>query len=201
MELLLESNDINDYLTASEIIDFDKDNIQSIANNFQEKVRTDIELAKLIYEFVRDEISHSCDINGNIVTCKASSVLKYKQGLCFAKSHLLAALLRAVEIAAGFCYQRLVFDDAQPNYHTLHGFNAIYLASINRWLRVDARGNKPGVKAEFCLDTEVLAFPVRSNLKEIDYPIVYHQPNSQVISALKNNTNLEKLIRNLPNCL
>lgn len=198
MELLLETNDITQYLTASETIDIDNDNIQAIANSFQKQAKTDIELAKRIYEFVRDEISHSCDIKGNVVTCEASSVLKHKQGICFAKSHLLAAILRTVGIPTGFCYQKLVFDDAQPNYHTLHGLNAIYLANIDRWIRVDARGNKTGVKAEFCLDREVLAFPVRTNLNEIDYPIVYNQPNLQVISALKNSTTVEQLIRNLP---
>jgi len=38
----------------------------------------------------------------NPVTCKASDVLIYGTGYCYAKSHLLAALLRANAIPAGF---------------------------------------------------------------------------------------------------
>jgi transglutaminase-like putative cysteine protease len=35
--------------------------------------------------------------------------------------------------------------------------NALYLPDYG-WYRVDARGNKPGVAAEFCPPTEKLAF-------------------------------------------
>jgi len=41
----------------------------------------------------------------DVVTCSASEVLREGTGICFAKSHLLAALLRAVGIPAGLCYQ------------------------------------------------------------------------------------------------
>ncbi|WP_338430147.1 transglutaminase domain-containing protein [Synechococcus elongatus] len=39
-------------------------------------------------------------------------MLEYRTGYCYAKSHLLVALLRACSIPAGFCYQRLSFDAA-----------------------------------------------------------------------------------------
>lgn len=48
-------------------------------------------------------------------------------GICFAKSHLLAALLRCKSIPAGFCYQKLILDDETAPvliYHekeVLHG--------------------------------------------------------------------------------
>src|SRR5699024_4752910 len=63
--------------------------------------------ARRCFEFVRDEIRHSADDKLNPVTCKASDVLRHKTGYCYAKSHLLAALLRANGIPAGLCYQRL----------------------------------------------------------------------------------------------
>ncbi len=44
---------------------------------------------------VRDNIHHSRDYKDEITTYKASDVLKYKTGWCYAKSHLWAALLRA----------------------------------------------------------------------------------------------------------
>ncbi|MCG2991451.1 transglutaminase-like domain-containing protein, partial [Escherichia coli] len=57
---------------------------------------SELEKVKTAFEFVRDRISHSWDIQSTRVTCKASEVLKYKEGICYAKSNLLAALLRAV---------------------------------------------------------------------------------------------------------
>lgn len=38
---------------------------------------------------------------------------------------------------------------------------------------MDARGNKVGVDAQFDLEQERLAFPVREDLGEVDYGIVY----------------------------
>lgn len=66
--------------------------------------QSEIEKAKTAFEFVRDEISHSWDIQSTIVTCKASEVLQYS----YAKANLLAALLRSQGIPTGFCYQRLM---------------------------------------------------------------------------------------------
>ena len=63
------------------------------------------------YLFVRDRISQSLDVETDALPCTASQVLKEETGVSFAKSHLLAALLRA-------CPQLLwlsaVFMDATP---------------------------------------------------------------------------------------
>lgn len=198
MKLQVENSDLNKYLEKSAIINYDDPNIEIVATKLAENVQNDLELAKKVYEFVRDDISHSCDISSQVVTCKASDVLQAKEGFCFAKSHLLAALLRYLKIPTGFCYQKLIFDDAKPNFLTLHGLNAIYLNNINKWIRIDARGNKPGLNAQFNIDREMLAFPVRANLGEIDYPIIYVEPNKNVVSTFKNYRNFEKLIINLP---
>ncbi|MBT2393298.1 hypothetical protein J7E87_28690 [Streptomyces sp. ISL-1] len=42
--------------------------------------------------------------------------------------------------------------------------------SADRWIRLDARGNKEGVDARFSLDGEHLAWPVDPSQGEIDYP-------------------------------
>lgn len=125
-------------------------------------------------------------------------MLKHREGICFAKSHLLAALLRKLGIPAGFCYQRLVLDDADPTDLTLHGLNAVYLPSLERWIRLDARGNKPGVEAQFSLETEILAYPVRTELGEIDYPTIYSQPLSTVIAVLQKSKTIAQLRDQLP---
>lgn len=198
MKLELETNNINEYLAASDVIDYDNKNIQAVAEKLSETTNNKIDLSKTIYEYVRDNIPHSFDINGKIVTCEASNVLKYQEGICYAKSHLLAALLRYLKIPTGFCYQKLVLDDANQSLMTLHGLNAIYLKSLNKWIRVDARGNKPGVKAEFNLEREFLAYPVREEYQEIDFSTVYTSPNKKVVAALRNSKTREELIANLP---
>ena len=109
----------------------------------------------------------------NPVTCRASDVLKYQTGYCLAKSHLLAALLRANQIPAGLCCQRLSLDDRCAPY-TLHGLNAIFLPKIS-WYRVDPRGNRKGVNAQFIPPQEQLAFEIRSS-QESDFPNIFAEP-------------------------
>lgn len=198
MELKLETNDLNEYLTASTVIDYENENIQAIAARLAKNATSDVELARAAYEFVRDGISHSFDIDCNAVTCEASNVLKHREGICYAKSHLLAAILRHLKIPAGFCYQKLVLDDSEKPWMTLHGLNAIYLESLDRWIRVDARGNKEGVNAQFNLDREILAFAVREELGEIDDPTIYAKPSKNVIEALRKSKTFEELVSNLP---
>ncbi len=198
MELVSEIKDISYYLAASEVIDYEDKGIQAVAAELLARSKNKVELAKAAYEYVRDSIAHSCDIQGRVVTCEASSVLRHKEGICYAKSHLLAAILRCLKIPTGFCYQKLVFDDSNPSYLTLHGLNAIYLEDLDKWIRVDARGNKEGVQAEFNIEKEMLAFPVREQMGELDYPIVYAKPNESVVAALRNIKTLDTLMVNLP---
>ena len=138
------------YLEASEMIDWKHNSILRQAEVLA--AGNKVETAKSCFEFVRDEIRHSWDFQLNPVTCKASDVLKYGTGYCYAKSHLLAALLRANGIPAGLCYQRLTISDDKPPF-CLHGLNAVYLEEFG-WYRVDARGNKPGVDAQYCPPVE-----------------------------------------------
>ena len=94
MELLLESNNPADYLRQTDVIDF---NNLTIPDEFEKNTAPEIALVKRLYEFVRDNIAHSADISGTFVTCNASDVLEKGEGICYAKSHLLAALLRKNE--------------------------------------------------------------------------------------------------------
>jgi len=67
------------------------------------------------------------NINEDIITCAASEVLKAGHGICFAKSHLLAALLRCKSIPTGFCYQKLILDDEVAPVLVYHGLNGVYM--------------------------------------------------------------------------
>ena len=197
-KLQIEKQDLNAYLESSDIIDYQNKIIQQTIRSIASDCKNEIDIVKKIFEFVRDKISHSSDIKGEIVTYKASDVLLNKQGICYAKSHLLASLLRALNIPCGFCYQKLILDDEEESQLIIHGLNAVYLKTLKKWIRLDARGNKKGVDAQFSLDKEKLAFHIREELGEQDIMVVYAKPSSKVIKALKENSNIEELENNLP---
>ena len=184
---------MKEYLQSTEIIDWKN---ASILNLAQQLATADTFLtAKVCFEWVRDNIRHSSDYKMNPVTWKASEVLLYKTGYCFAKSHLLAALLRVNSIPTGFCYQRLsVFDDGAP--YSLHGFNAVYLPE-HGWYRLDARGNKPGIEAQFTPPQEQLAYEI--NLPgEVDCKQIFAEPLPIVIQALQTHKTWDAALHNLP---
>ena len=191
---LLTERAMQEYLENSEYIDWQAPSVFSMAKELALGKTLDEDIARACFEFVRDSINHSWDFQQNPVTCKASDVLYHRTGYCYAKSHLLAALLRANNIPAGLCYQRLTITDRPP--YCLHGLNAVFLKQ-NGWYRIDARGNKPGVQAEFCPPIEKLAFPI-IDPGESDLPTVYAQPLPVVIEAMLMATDVEQLYRNLP---
>lgn len=187
--------DIENYLDSSEYIDCDHPLVAAKAAELAEGCDSDEAIAKRCFEFVRDAIKHSWDYRQNPVTCKASDVLIHGTGYCYAKGHLLAALLRANGIPAGLCYQRLTVQNDSPPY-CLHGLNAVYLEKYG-WYRVDARGNKPGVAAEFCPPIEKLAFPIIDALEK-DFPQILPEPLPVVIEALTQYKTVEEVFENLP---
>ena len=181
------------FLESSKYLDWENPAILKLAHKLSEK--NEIATAKNCYEWVRDNIKHSWDYKLDPVTCKASDVLKHGTGYCFAKSHLLAALLRANKIPAGLCYQRLsINEDGAP--YSLHGLNAVYLKDFG-WYRIDARGNKQGVNAQFLPPTEQLAFPVIDD-HEQDFPDILAEPIDVVVRALTSNQTVKDVFENLP---
>ena len=108
----------------------------------------------IAFEYVRDEISHSWDIQSEKVTRTASEVLKYKEGMCYAKSMLLCALLRSQGIPPGFCYQKLTLGDTPETGYCIHALNVVFISTINNWIRIDARGNTNG-KIQICENVSV----------------------------------------------
>jgi transglutaminase-like putative cysteine protease len=183
------------YLSYSQFIDWNHPAIAAKAAELARGSADSVETAKRCFEFVRDRIRHSWDFQLNPVTCKASDVLLHATGYCFAKSHLLAALLRANGIPAGLCYQRLQIEAGGTSY-SLHGLNAVYLPQ-HGWYRMDARGNKPGVQAEFCPPVEKLAFPV-TNPGEADLREIWPEPLPIIIRTLSENATYDQVYRNLP---
>ena len=183
------------YLASSTYIDFDHPGVAARAKALQRGMDSELALVQRCFEFVRDEIKHSNDFKLNPVTCKASDVLWYGTGYCYAKSHLLAALLRAQGIPTGLCYQRLPVNDEGAPY-CLHGLNAVYLEGFG-WYRIDARGNKPGVQAAFTPPIEALAFAIREPMAR-DLPEIWPEPLPCVIQVLETCTDVDEVQHKLP---
>ncbi|HWQ76819.1 MAG TPA: transglutaminase family protein [Syntrophomonas sp.] len=111
MILRCESPYLKDYLLESDVVDYNHPSIRMKANELISDAFNETEATKAAFEYVRDNIAHSFDAQGSLVTCKASEVLYFKEGICYAKSNLLAAILRSKGIPTGFCYQMLTKGD------------------------------------------------------------------------------------------
>ncbi len=183
------------YLAPCAIIDFDHPAVLAKAAALRTAHADTVELARASFDFVRDEIAHSWDVKQGPVTLTASEVLLAGLGYCYAKSHLLAALLRANGIPAGLCYQRLSVGESGAPY-CLHGLNAVHLPGFG-WYRVDARGNKQGVAAAFKPPIEQLAFPIKE-AAEHDFPQIFISPLTEVIAALQAAPDIFRLHASLP---
>jgi transglutaminase-like putative cysteine protease len=191
---ILADADPGRYLAPSAIIDSDNEAIVSTAKELAVGASGMVEIARRCFEFVRDRILHSYDHRMNPVTLKASDVLLHRTGYCFAKSHLLAALLRANGIPAGLCYQRIMLKDTGT--FSLHGLNALYLPA-HGWYRVDARGNKDGVDARFTPPVERLACSL-SIEGEMDLPGIHAEPLPEVVEVLSIYDDYRDVRKNLP---
>jgi transglutaminase-like putative cysteine protease len=190
MELIQSTSDLSAYLAADEVIDHDHPLVRETAARLAKSAADSYGYARLAFEFVRDAIPHSQDSGDPRVTWRASDVLEQGTGICYAKAHALAALLRVEDIPTAFCYQR--FD-------VVHGLVAVRFNGA--WHRQDPRGNKPGVDAQFSLDGERLAFMPDPEFNELDYPVLYAEPHPVVLSALKAAPDRSHLCQTLPTAL
>ncbi|MFJ8109335.1 transglutaminase domain-containing protein [Streptomyces sp. NPDC096132] len=190
MELIQENPDLSAYLAADDVIDHDHPRVRETAARLAKKAVDSYDYARLAFEFVRDTIPHSQDSGAVQVTWRASDVLEQGTGICYAKAHALAALLRCEDIPTALCYQK--FD-------VVHGLVAVRFNGA--WHRQDPRGNKPGVDARFSLDGERLAFVPDVEAGELDHPVLYAAPHPAVLSVLKAAPDRPYLWKTLPAAL
>lgn len=186
---------MKEYLESSEYVNWRDDSVYEMAQSLAFGKASEEAVAKSCFNFVRDEIKHSHDFGLNPVTIKASQVLEYRTGYCYSKSHLLSALLRANGIPSALCYQRLSVDgDSGP--YCLHGLNAVYLARFG-WYRMDARGKKQGVDAQFVPPEERLAF--REIIAgEFSLGGLFSEPLPEIVDVLERFSCESEVWQNLP---
>ncbi|MXG29886.1 transglutaminase-like domain-containing protein [Streptomyces sp. YIM 132580] len=196
MEMIQQHPEIAAYLAADEAIDHEHPVVREAVAALAHDGDDAYTYARTAFAYVRDTIPHSADSGDPRVTWRASDVLATRNGICYAKSIALTALLRARAIPAGLCYQRLTADDGTNP--VVHGLVALRLPGHDRWARVDPRGNKPGVDAQFSLGAERLAWAVREEIGEVDYPAVHATPPGAILRALRHARDRAELWRNLP---
>ncbi|GFO54475.1 Cro/Cl family transcriptional regulator [Geomonas sp. Red276] len=194
----VESQNLNDYLVSDSIIDWTTPEVREKALELTRSLSDEVEKAQCLYEWVRDIIPHSKDAGLDILTCTASEVLRHGTGICFPKSHLLAAFLRSVGIPAGFCYQVLRLDPPVDNELVLHGLSGVYLSGLGKWIRVDARGNTRGIDAQFSVESERLAFAMDPSAGEFIYDTIFAAPAASVVERLRKYDTRTELWRDLP---
>ncbi|HRP03013.1 MAG TPA: transglutaminase family protein [Candidatus Kapabacteria bacterium] len=198
MKLKIESDNLEEF--RKEIppyIEYSTPLIQEKIHHINSIATNDKERAKIAFELVRDNISHSFDTKSKVITIGANDTLKKQEGICFAKSHLLATLLRGMGIPTGFCYQKVLRQGTIESGYALHGLNAVYIEGIG-WFRLDPRGNKQGIDSQFAIDKEKLAYPIRKELGEIDYNYVFIAPLPSVITAMEQSEDCQALFYNRP---
>jgi transglutaminase-like putative cysteine protease len=184
-----ETSDLTAYLAADSVIDHHHPLVRETAARLRAEAPELHDYARAAFEFVRDTIPHSDDSGDLRVTWRASDVLACGTGICYAKSHALAALLRAEGIPTGLCYQFL---------GVVHGLVAVRLPGHDRWARQDPRGNKPGVDAQFSLGEERLAWVPDPAEGEFDFPTLYAATPAPVLECLQQATDRPHLWRTLP---
>lgn len=187
--------EMEEFLANTYYVDYMAENIQKKAKELFSEEMTDVQKAEKAFLFVRDEIPHSFDCNATVVTARASDVLEQKTGICHAKSNLLAALLRSQGIPAGFRYEHLTLADDDSLGYCLHCYNAVYLEG--KWIELDARGNKPGVDAQFSLNERKLAFMSREEYDEYFLEGIFDKPDEATMERLDKAKNLQDVVKGL----
>jgi len=193
-----ENPKLEDYLRCTREINFDDPEIRKQAallySGTPHTVQEKLEAICSAFNFVRDQTPHSCDVQSKAVSHTASEVLKNREGMCYAKSFLLAAFLRLWGIPCGLAYQRLF----RNGRHILHGMNGVWIE--NRWIVIDARGLANGTKVFFDPQNpqDVFVFPVNAEAGEMNYPEIYPDPIPCITQALEGYSTCAEMARHLP---
>jgi len=179
------------FLRSTMIVNWDHPEVLALASYLAKQADNPQELITRTFNWVRDQIEHSWEYQKEAVPLKASDVLINKHGCCFAKSHLLAALLRANGISTGFAYQQ-VDNEWGAGSSRLHGFNTVYLPHSG-WYDLDARGCRGETKTRFNPPEVSLTHPEGLRVKGI-----WPNPLSCVVDAMINASHVRELYQTLP---
>jgi len=200
LNLVPVEESLNGYLEDTIVVDWQTPIVYEKVKSLTAGQGTLEERLRALFEFVRDEISLSFEIETDELTCNASQVLRAGHGTCYAKCHLLAAMIRACGVPAGFVFQRLRRESDDSRF-VLHGFVGVYLTDRERWVALDARGDNDAVSTVFSLDAPSLAYTPDPERGEETQPLVYSKPVKHIVEMLSKAGSLERVRRTLPDAV
>ena len=184
------------FLCEDEYIDYSSQNIIEKSNELFVDKHSIYDKVKIAFEFIQNEIPHSSTIPNPIITSRASSVLKYKTGICHSKANLLAALLRLQNIPTGFCYQHITLAEDDSKGYALHCFNAIYIN--NNWLKIDASNIIDGGNVPFSGDKPIFVYENRAEYDEYYFDGIWATADMKVMKLLEKAKNRNELFDRFP---
>ena len=174
---------IQKYLEPGINVDSNSNEIQNKAKELIGDEKDTIKKAKILYEFVRDEIDEK-----GLESIKASEILLAGHGACYNKSVLLVALCRSSGIPARISFDEVYIKNYKDlernekrNLKFLHGIIEMYLH--DKWIKYDPTGNEKRWKIWIQEDPILIDLPlifsivndvvfpssVRVTLKRTDY--------------------------------
>lgn len=178
-------------LASTFYVDYADPAIQTLADTLGAGGQDDQDYARAAFEHVRDNIPHTAETGRQIVTAKASDVLAAGTGICHAKANLLAALLRAGNIPAGFGFQHLTLGDDDQDGYCLHGFVVAFIGG-----RPTAMDPHPGVA--WSTTQPMLWFPNRPEYDEYTFDGWWAEPDSGTMDVLAHTATFDQAWRALP---
>lgn len=196
-----ESDDLGRYLEDTITIDWQTPIVSERATALLAGCDTPEARVEALFRFVRDEIADAVETPDAPLACSASQVLHAGAGLDYAKSHLLAALLRFAGVPTGFCYARLV-DPEHPGRFVLRGSNAIWWAPGACWVPLDASDGRgaAAVSVRFAPPWQLPTLPDPGR-GEGFLPAILRRPPRRIIDLLERAPDLAAALRGRPDGL
>lgn len=196
-----ESDDLGRYLEDTITVDWQTPLVMERASALIADRAAPEDRLRALFRFVRDEIDDAMDVRPERVACSASQVLREGQGLSYAKSHLLAGMLRYAGFPTGFCYARLRSGEGDGGLR-LHGFNAVFWQDPARWLFLDASGREGAPEAAVRFAPPwALSFVIDPAKGESLLPEILRRPGKRVVDLLERAPDFDAVVRNLPDVL
>jgi len=138
---------IENFLRETKYCDYSHPLIQATALKITKKIKGDKERAIALFNYVRDNFPYTFDYWG----IKASETLKKGYGMCTNKNNLFIALLRAVNIPAGYGILRvkareyfgpIMLDRYKSKVSEVSKHIYSYAYLNNRWVKCDPSTDK-----------------------------------------------------------
>ena len=146
------------YLRPTSIIDCNNEWIKGKAVNLTKGQEEEVDKAKSLFYFVRDEIKYNLWVLSDLPEYyRASRTLDRGDGFCIQKAVLLAALARAVNIPARLRFaairNHLVSDKIKDmlgsNVFPTHGYNELYIG--DKWVKAT-----PAFDLKMCQENRII---------------------------------------------